>query len=323
MDTERLINSTEELQAVMGAVNTDLVFEAIQSFVDDAETNHIIPAIGRGLYDALREDSLTAKHEIVLKMLRKSIANFTVHYYVAFGSVQITESGILVKRDANSLPASDKKVYQLRTQSRADAYKALESAIIYLESNQADFTEYTSDAAHANNRALYVNTTAEFSAGYELRDNAETFYRLRGTIKTVEENYIDNILGDTLSEALREAILDNSTTTAQKKLIAKIVKASALLTIAEAIPYNLVAFDASGLVTPTIKSNSDNVEASTEGDMRRLQGIMNVTRANGLSEHAKLIKFLNANAADYTGYVAQDIDARSTVNDADRGIYLL
>ncbi len=323
MASDRLINSTEELQAVMGAVNNDLVFEAIQSFVDDAETNHIIPAIGYAFYDKLREDFLTEKQERALKMLRKAVANFAIHYYVAFGSVQIAETGIMVKRDANNLPASDKKVYQLRTQSRADAYKALEAAIVYLESNQADFTEYVADVAHANNRSLYINTTAEFSAGYDLRDNAEVFYRLRGVIRTVEENYIDNILGDTLSTALREAILDNSTTTAQQKLIAKIAKASALLTIAEAIPYNLVTFDASGLVTTGIKSNSDNVEDSNTGEMRRLQGIMNVAQRKGESEHAKLIKFLNDNAGDYTGYVSQTMATSGSVNDVDRGIYLL
>lgn len=323
MASERLINSTDDLQAVMGAVNSDLVFSAIQSFVDDAENNHIIPAIGSAFYDVLRGDGLSEKQARALKLLQKATANFAIHYYVAFGSVQISEQGIMVKKDNTNLPASDKKVYQLRMQSRADGYKALESAINYLEDNRADFAQYISSTAHQNNRALYTNTTAEFSAGYELHDNAEVFYRLRGTIKTVEENEIDTLLGSTLSTALRQAILDNSTTSAHIKLIAKIAKASAMLTIAEAIPYRLINITPDGLVTATLKGNNENVETSTEGDMKRLQAVMNKALERGQSELAKLTKFLNDNAADYDGYTAVDLNSRSTINDQNLGVYLL
>jgi len=320
----RLINSTEELSSVMGAVNADLNFATIQSFIDDAELNHVIPAIGYGLYDALTAGGVLSDKQTRAKaMLQKAVANFAVHYFVAFGAVRIAETGIMVLKDNRQLPASDKKTYLLRMQSRADGYKALEAAINYLESNQADFPQYIADDAHANNRSLYVNTTAAFSQGFELRDNAEVFQRLRGVIKTVEENYIDPLLGDTLSAALRQAILDNSTTDAQKKLIAKIASASAPLTIAEAIPYRLINFDSEGLVTATLKGNIENVEVSTEGDLRRLQGVMNATLAKGQSELAKLTKFLNNNAADYTGYTAVDLSANSHINDTDRGLYLI
>lgn len=307
----------------MGAVDTDLYFDAIQSFVDDAETNHVIPAIGYGLHDRLRETGLTDKETRALTMLQKAVANFAIHYYVAFGSVRINETGIIVKKDSNYLPASDKKTYQLRTQSRADGFRALEAAVTYLELNQADFGAYTADAAHLKNRSLYTNTTEEFSQGFDINGNAELFYRLRSVIQTVEQNYIDNLLGDTLSSALRAAVLAGSTTTDQKQLLQRIAKSTALLTIAEAIPYRLVNFDSSGLVTDTLKGNIENVEVSTEGDMKRLQGIMNVTLNKGLSQLASLTKWLNNNALLFAGYVAADLSTASKLNDDERGIYFI
>jgi len=309
--------------SVTGAVDTDLYFDAIQSFVDDAETNHVIPAIGYGLYDVLRGNVLTPKETRALTMLQKAVANFTIHYYVAFGSVRVNETGIIVKKDNTYLPASDKKTYQLRTQSRADGFRALEAAVAYLELNQADFATYTADAAHLKNRSLYTNTTEEFSQGFDINGNAETFYRMRSVIQTVEQNYIDNLLGDTLSSALRSAILAGTTSADQKLLIQRITKATALLSIAEAIPYRLINFDSSGLVTATVKGNNENVEVSTEGDLKRLQGIMNVTLNKGLSQLASLTKWLNTNADKFAGYVAADLSAASKLNDDERGFFFV
>ena len=322
--TDRLVNTTPELKAGVGAVQSDIVFDALASFVDDAEQNHIIPAIGYGLYDALREDTgLTDKQTRAKTLLQKAIANFGIHYYVAFGAVQITESGISVLKTDRQLPASDKKTLQLRSQSRADGFKSLENVIIYLEAFPGDFPQYISDAAHLLNRGYYVNTTAEFSAGYNLQGNAELFASLKSVMRRVEENNIDTLLGNTLSTAIRSAILNNSTSTQQKTLIAKIATPVALLTVAEAITYNLVSIEARGLVTNTLKGNIENVEQSTEGDLSRLQSAFNTLTARGMSEIGKLTKWLNDNAADYPDYVPQDQQARNNINDQPIGVYFL
>lgn len=319
----KLITSTEELKGGMGAIQTDIDFPSIESFVDDAEINHIIPAIGHALYDILLGDTLNAKQSRAKSLLVKAEANFVVHYYVAFGAVQITEAGILVVKTERQLPASDKKLFLLRTQSRADGFKALEAAINYLEANRADFPEYIASDAHLANRRFYSNTTEEFSQGFELNGNAEVFASLKSVMATVEENYIDPLLGETVGEALRSAILAGSISAEQKKLLAKIAKATALLTIAEAIPYRLVNINPGGLVTANLQGNTDNVEASAAGDQRKLQGMMNTMLAAGMSQLGKLTKWLNDNAADFTGYTVQDLQARNNINSDGGGIYLL
>jgi hypothetical protein len=121
---------------------------------------------------------------------------------------------------------------------------------------------------------------------------------------------------------LRTSILNNGLSADQKKLLDKIIPATAMLAIAEAIPYRLVNFTPDGLVTNTIKGNVENVDVSTEGDQRRLQSIMNVTLAKGLSELARLTKWLNANAGLFTGYIATDQTVASKINDANGGVYL-
>ncbi|MDB4919846.1 MAG: hypothetical protein JWQ54_1829 [Mucilaginibacter sp.] len=311
----------------MGAINVDLSYEAITSFIDDAELNHIIPAIGYPLYNALlaaiTTNTLTEKQTRALALIRKAEANFTIHYFVAFGAVGITESGIYVTKDATHLPASDKKLYLLRMQSRADGFRALEAAVNYLEANLADFPAYATDVTHQLNRRFYINTTDEFSRGFNLGQNAEVFSTLKAVMETVEENYIDPLLGDDLSAVLRAAILTGSLSADQQKLVTKITKAVALLSIAEAIPYRLVNIEANGLVTSTTKGNIENIEVSTEGDQRRLQGMMNMLQMRGESEMGKLTKWLNDHASDFSGYVVTDLLAKSKMNDDERGVYFV
>jgi len=323
MASQRLINSTAELKQAMGAVRTDLKFEAIQSFVDDAEINHIIPAIGQAQYDALRETGLDATQARALALLRKSVSNFTIHYYAAFGAVSIDETGITVLKDDRRLPASDKKVFQLRTQSRLDGFKALEATVNFLEANRSAFSPYISSQAHTDNRALFTNTTADFERGINLRGNSEVFYSLRSTMRMVEENYLEPVLGETVTNALRAAILINTLSTDQQQLLQKIWATVPYLTIGEAIPMRLVEMDGSGLISASNKSNSDNIEELSPGETRKLQAMMNSMLQNGQTQLAKLKKWLNANADKFSGYTAADIEALAKLNDEDRSFYFM
>jgi hypothetical protein len=317
----RLLNSTDDLKSGLGSFQVDLNFTAFSSFVDDAEINHIIPAIGYTMYDKLCAGELNEDYTTVLNLLQKADANLALHYSVAFGSVQIGESGIFVVKDARQLPASDKKVYQLRVQSRAAGFVALEAAINYLEANLGDYPEYTNDQAHLNNRQNYINTTALFSQAFNLANNCEVFALLKPQMSTVEENYIDPLLGDTVSEALRSAITAGSTSNIQNELLVRIAKAVAPLTIAEAIPWRVFDITSTGLLTPTIKNNIENVELSTEANLNSLQMMMVKAQARGQSEIAKLKIWLAANITSFPGYVSPDLDAGSKLNDTPRGFY--
>jgi hypothetical protein len=323
MATQRLINSTADLKTGLGIIQADLDFAAFASFVDDADMRHIIPAISYAGYTALCQDMLSDKKTQALKLLQKAGANFAIHYSIAFSSVQIGESGIFVVKDNRQLPASDKKTYMLRLQSRSDGFAALEAAVNFMEANLADFTEYAGDPVHQTNRRYYVNTTAQFSQGFNLSGNAELFSILKTQISTVEENYIDRLLGDEVSAALRLAITEGTTSDIQKQLLVRIAKAVAPLTIAEAIPWRMISFDATGLITPTIKNNIENMEVSTEADLQRLQAVMNRAQATGESEIAKLKQFLAANIDQFTGYIAPDPDAGSKMNVTPRKFYFV
>lgn len=319
--TTRLINSTADLKSGLGTIQKDLDFAAFASFVDDADINNIIPAIGYNFYNALCAGNLNDQYTKVLTLLQKSGANFAVHYSVAFGSVQIGESGIFVVKDNRQLPASDKKTYQLRLQSRSAGFVALEAAINYLEANLADFPEYAASQEHLNNKRFYINTTALFSMGYDLGGNSEVFNILRSQMSTVEENYIDTLLGEQVSTALRSAIVAGTTSDIQNQLLGRIAKAVAPLTLAEAIPWRLVDITADGLITPTIKNNIENMEVSTEASVKSLQILMNKAQSRGESEIAKLKLWLAANIASFDGYIAPDPDASSKLNDTPRNFF--
>lgn len=323
MANQRTINSTADLKSGLGTIQADLDFNAFASFVDDAELNHIIPAIGYPMYNALLADGLNADYTKVLKLLQKAGANFAVHYSVASASVQISESGIFVSKSDSRLPASDKKTYMLRIQTRSAGFVALEAAINFLESNLDKYPEYAGDAAHQLNKRFYINTTALFSQGFDLFNNCEVFATLKTVMNTVEQNHIDPLLGNTVSTALRTAIKASSTSDIQNQLLARIAQAVAPLTLAEAIPYRLIGITASGLVNATLKGNIENAEQSTEGDLARLQAFMNKAQTRGESEIAKLKSWLATNIDSFEGYIAPDPDAASKLNDTERGLYFV
>jgi hypothetical protein len=300
-----LIDTPKELKAHNSALAGGMKLESVQSFIDEAINRHIIPAIGYGQYTelvAVKAAVPNDQQKRVIDLLQKSLVGFMIYYWSDQGAVMFSDAGIHVAKDANKLPASDKKIISLKKQNIFSGYSNLELAISFIEDNINDFPIYKVSAAHESNRSLLINTSREFQdAGVNINYDARLYQTLRTYQQDVESTYLESALGSTLKDALHLAILNGTVTPAQKELLKRVRKAVAFYTMAEAIPFMALSMDASGIfeLSETVGGISGNVENRSSASDRRLAVAMNGYLMNAEKHLEVLRKYLNDHKEDF------------------------
>lgn len=202
-----LFDNNEELKQLNSAFTASFELNSILSFLDDAAGKTIIPAVSLEMYtdllskkQSLMPGSLNAR---LLHLVQKACLSLAMGNYAAFGSLQIQDSGITVLSRDNARPASDAKVAQLRKQSFAVGYEALEEAVELLESHLDEFPSYAASTAHTGNRSLFINSSKEFSAAAGVTISAQVFRELRSELARLERDSIEPLLGEALTQDIR------------------------------------------------------------------------------------------------------------------------
>ncbi len=267
----------------------------------------------------------TSKQRSVFLLIQKACINFAIAYYVAFGSLQLSDSGAHVVQSGENRIASDKKLIQLKRQSLADGHYALELATEYLESNLATFTVYAASSAHTRNRNSFINSSAEFNTISAIQIEPILFASIRNIQKQVQEDQVQAILGEDLITTLITAIKEGTPSEDQAKLILRVQKALIPLTLAEAIPYKLITVDVNGVfqLRDTVGGISGNVETREPADDRMAQLTMNRLCSKGESELESLRKWLYTNAELFEDYTAQGSKSDQDPNTSGSGVYMM
>lgn len=302
-----LISTSDEIKRHNSAVALELEPESIRSFLDDADLNHILPAIGQQTFDRIIDakglSSISSKESALLLLLQKAAVNFALGYYVNSGAVNISNAGISVTKSDKRLPASDKKLVALRRDCFEAAYGALEKAVDYLENNLADFPEYAASDEHKANRAYFINNSKDFqAAGVNIGNSAQLYQVLKTYLAVSESNNIEPLLGPNITQTLRNKILSGSASDKEKVLVKKIQQCVACFATAEAITYQALSLEADGVFvkSESVGGISGNTQNKNVPELRLLQQAMNRLVMKGESSLESLRKFLAANKADYS-----------------------
>ena len=116
-----LLKSTTELKKFFSNIQKDYNFNSIQSFVTDAESEFIIPSIGRGMYDKLDleynaqgQPNYSGKLRVANELAQKAIVHLALYFSADSGSFHISDSGFYVSSSADNKPVSDKKMVMFR-----------------------------------------------------------------------------------------------------------------------------------------------------------------------------------------------------------------
>ncbi|MCX2473570.1 hypothetical protein OQZ33_04415 [Pedobacter sp. MC2016-05] len=295
-----LFDTIDELKKHNSALQANLELGNLQSFIDDAITQKLIPAIGFDQYnDFLAVKEGNAKQKFALQLAQKAVTGFTIYNYSDNGSVQINGAGILVPYSEKMRPASDKKLMQLRKSNIKAAFAALELLVSFLEDNKIDFPIYAVSEERKENRSLLINTSAEFQkAGVQIGNDAQLYQTLRVFQANAEETYIIPNLTESLAASLKAKMLSNSLTDIEKELLKKVHKALAPYTMIEAVPYLLLNIDSNGVfeLSETVGGVSGNVENRNPATERAISRVLNGYCMKAEQHLETLRKFMKANA---------------------------
>jgi hypothetical protein len=319
-----LISNIEELKEANSSVVHNLKFESIASFVRDAAFNELHKAIGRDTYAVLvSAGDDTFAHAAMLA--RTAEANLAIAGYVASGSVKLGEMGTTVYQDEKYKIASDKKIAALVNDSRLSGYRALDSLVEYMEREPVTFTKYFDSRERRSHLNGFVHSTLIFNEAQYIDNNPVLFRSLKSFIRNAERQYIEPLLGDTFTNGFKARMLAHELTDDDQQLHRYIADVVAPAAIAEAIPYQAVKMDANGVFVNSVgvSAGAENVERQTAADTRRLVMAMTAMEEQSETSLARLREYIYNNSSKLPGVRPVTLDARSTLNEDDRGFYFV
>lgn len=305
-----LIDNISEIKQHNSAISAGVDLANLQSFIDDAINDQLIPKIGLSQVQDIelkKAEGMDDDERRLLLFMQKAIVGFAIANYSDNGSVILTNAGISVAKSNSSMPASDKKLLQLRRSNTKSAYAALEQAVLFLESKPDVFTIYADSDERTQNLSLLINNSADFQkAGIQIGNDAQLFNSLLPYVQNATDNYITPLITEDVIDTIINKIKSKDLSELQKKLLKKIQKPLAAFTMVEAIPYRAVTIDSNGIfqLSETIGGESASVESKSSASEKRLAAIMTGFTIRAEQELESLRQFLNNNATDL-GITAQ------------------
>lgn len=260
-----LIKTIAEIRAVIPRMSS-LSNTANLPNVDKAARLHIVPVIGKALYnemEAAYNATMSAEQTKLLKHIQLPLAAFALLGDLAFIHAVITDNGIRTNSNPNMEAAHRWEYKELEDALKTYAADGIEILLDHLYENKTSFASWTNSNEFKELDAFLIKSGTEFSKYYTLSQPLRTFWNLKPTIDLVEENYLASVFGRDLVKWIKdqEEILINITG-AQIDVKKDLKKAVAYLTIKHAGETLAVQFGADGF---TVMAGGGSRESTTDG----------------------------------------------------------
>ncbi len=304
---------------------------AMRATINFVEDQHIQSILGKELYTSLKEayadaatddDLVSPELKELLEQCRKVIGPMLCYYYAPKADVQISDSGV-----QRIETATNKTAYQYQNSNFAQANlregeACTELLIEYLEDHRDSFPQWRDSKAFEKYRSLFIKTGKEFDELYTSHTPYRNYWAIRAKMFDVEENNIRELLGDTMFDALKEKDKDDNATwtEVEEKLMMRIKKAIAYLTVAFAIPLLNVRIDSNGLSVVAFSSFSANEKENTRSgadDNARTELIRSCNSSGQvwINNAEKFIKVNPTEFPDWKGFPIATAESSCTIND--------
>lgn len=230
-----LIKTTEELQKYL-KVNISQKASSIIPYVNDAQEEFLKKHLGEefmGLldewYDSLPEGEPygNAAYTALLPYVQNALAKFT--YFIAAPSLDliITESGFAVVSTQQLAPASEKRVKAFMESMERMGWKCVETMLVFLEKNKADYPEWVEGEGYTVATGLYINTASEFDKYVDFAVTCLKFQQYRKAMENVELLNVIPSISKELSDAIKQEIIDGEISDANELILPLIKRAIA------------------------------------------------------------------------------------------------
>jgi hypothetical protein len=197
---------------------------------------HITSALYANLYATLHAPNAEVDEELLVRC-RRAVAPLALSNYLPFGQVHISTVGITtVSKSSERTAAYSYQVDDLNQSALNMGFNALESLVDYLEERADDYELYANSPEHVENTRLLVPSAREFSSIYPIFNSRLTYYALRPTLASLQDETLIETIGTELFNKLKA---NTGLTDDEKKLRDRAKKWLAFRTIVEVLGLQL------------------------------------------------------------------------------------
>lgn len=317
----RFLTTDAQIKAANSAVTVGLTIQSINSYGEAIE-HELVSILGEETIVQI-ESNVTA-----LSIFRRAIMELTLASYASSGAILISNSGIHVSKSNTLLPASDKKLIMFRTDATTRGWKAFEQLITLMEANFILYSSWRDSQHRKDYFSTLFKDSGEFSSFGGLAISPSLFRMLKSMILRVQEDVLHREFGESLVNDIIEKRLSGSLSIEEKKLERKLMRVLAPFSLLEAIPYQMVQILEGGVYTASISalsSGSDNIQAFSPADQKRLRSLMVRLESEGESKLVLTLKWLQQHAAVFPLFGGSDREVypMTKLNDSDSNIYFM
>ncbi len=309
-----LFTTTDKLKEY-AELSGEANFASVKPTLRIVEQKHIVPILGRDLYDVLNAAILTATNVDPLpqefvdlqEKCRHAIGPLFCYYYADKADVKLSDSGMKRSESNNLKTAYQEQRTKFKEANLSEGEDALEELIQFLEENFNDYTEWTDSDNFKRYRSMFIKTGGEFAQFFPSNCPHRNFWAMRAKMFEIEENMIRPILGKELFESLKEKLLDLVPDMGDEEnlLLEKIRYAIANYTVAYSVPFLNVRIDGSGLSVVAAASFSTNDKENTRAgiDPKILSAYIAECKESGATWINNLTKFLTENKTVFPTWI--------------------
>ncbi|QHV97950.1 DUF6712 family protein [Spirosoma endbachense] len=292
--TKMLINSMEELKAILGGIQKAMYWATWESYVRQAEMKYIIPAIGQELYDELTAvTEPTNAQKPLLTRLKNAVAYFAYMEALPFLVTQTGDAGIVMSTPPNTANISKWMYVVINKEVSAKSDFWLEDSLQWLENHAALFVTWTASEAYTINQGRFISSATQLTTAFPAAKNSRRLFLEFRQYLFNEEDFLQTVLGSDFFESLQTRLTNpaNVFTPKESTVLRLGRKALAHHAFMKALPYLNLNVDY------RIVSETDGIVNEDELPDSRLNMILADCRKVSGDAVAELTKYLNANAS--------------------------
>lgn len=292
------------------SIDSNTNFYSLKATLRKVETVHLMPVLGKELYNYLNtayasaavENDLDASQKELLSQCRSVIAPYLCYYFAPKSDVKLSDSGMQRHETSNSKTAYQEQRIEYREANLREGESAEEILLEFLEQNKTTYTEWTNSRAFAQYRSLFIRSGKELDELFPSHTPYRNYWAIRSKMVDVEENIIRPAITNMLFDALKAKCVSSSgvLTENEEKLLFKLKKAIACLSIAFAAPFLNVRIDVNGIsVLGPIRASRDEDAKRTSASDLQLANFAKASAENGNTWLSNAVKYITQNPLNF------------------------
>ncbi len=302
-----LLKNIEEIKKHINFTGTTK-FDTITSFINSAERDFIIPAIGQEQYGALDTGynktlpDLNANQLKLLAKVQAALTHLFFYYWIPSGQLKISDNGIRIANTADLKTAFQWQIDALQRKVLNDGGSAMDALFLFLVANRTGYPLWTASSSFTEFKQYFIGTAVEFTQLYSPMGNSRTvFVAVRNSMLKAQEFEITDAIGSEYYDELKTQYSGDNMTEKNKIVFGFVRKALAQFTMKRAITELSISIDERGILNFD-NSRSGDIGSRTPAKNEHVSKMEMACDRDGNAYIQKMKQYLAININDYPTY---------------------